>query len=152
MDNNAKLDIYNKYNVPHTNKRVDVDTWAKNFDAFIEDSETRGKRLKRGEAVFVALSPGYGSGWSTWNDFTAVDPIINLMVLTLKEEDKIEAENVEELYGALRVDFPHYDDYIYIGSTLDEVGIKTISDETQFRVLEYDGHEYIERKDDTQWL
>lgn len=152
MDNNTKLAIYNKYNVPYTNNQVDVDEWAKNFDAFIENDVTRGQRLKRGNSVFVALSPRYGTGWSTWNDFSAVDPVINLMVLTLKEEGKVEIENVEELYGALRIDFPNYDDYICIGSSLDNLEIKTISDKTQFRVMEYNGHECIEYKDDIQWL
>ena len=155
MSNNTKLEIYNKYNVPHINNRVDVDKWAKNFDAFIEDDETRGQLLKQEEGVFVVLSPGYGAGWSTWNDFSAVDPIINLMVLTLKEEDKVEVENVKELYQALRADFPDYDDYICVGSTLDNLEIKTISDKAKFRVLEYDGNEYIEHigyEEDDLWL
>lgn len=61
MDNNTKITIYNKYNVPHINNRVDVDAWAENFDAFIEDSETRGKRLKQGGCVFLKSSPNLKS-------------------------------------------------------------------------------------------
>ena len=102
--------------------------------------------------MFVVLSPGYGSGWSTWNDFSAVDPIINLMVLTLVEEDKLEKENVKELYHALRVDFPDYEDYICVVACLDNLEIKIISDEAKFRVLEYDGDEHIEYEKDTLWL
>lgn len=94
-------------------------------------------KLIRDGKVAVLYSPGYGAGWSTWNDnefkeFLLFD--VGLVELVLnKELDKID-NYIKEKFG---------DKYVCtIGA--EDLDVEWIPVGTEFRVTEYDGYESIE--------
>jgi hypothetical protein len=95
---------------------------------------------QKGE-VAVVYSPGYGSGWYTWNQECPemmFDPNI-VHYLETKEYQKL------EVYVELK----------YSGAYLGGIGtleIKWIPEGTLFRIQEYDGAESIEIRDELNWL
>ena len=58
-------------NIPLQDGKVDVDAWAESLGYRVENDQ-----LMDGDFRAVAISPGYGAGWSTWNDFSPLDPVL----------------------------------------------------------------------------
>jgi hypothetical protein len=95
--------------------------------------------------VAVIISPGYGAGWSTWND----DEYHNFFLYGTKEFiNMIETGSSKE------------DLTTYVNSHLPTTpyfgGINTLTIEwvpigTNFRIVEYDGSESVELVDYTKW-
>lgn len=153
----TKIDIYNIYNVSHDGNKVDIAAWAEKFNMKVNvEDEERKQRLYLGNDVVAAISRGYGAGWSTWNMFTAVDPVMNLMILTLKDMvnngSVIDGESVRELYGALREDFPQYSEYLGGTNSVSDIDIEYVDKNVRFRVTEYDGNEEIQYQSEIEWL
>lgn len=99
------------------------------------------KKLIRDGQVAVLYSPGFGAGWSTWNQELPelmFDPVI---------VEFVEKEQWDELavYAALK--YPG----IYDGGMRD-LEIAWIDVGTEFRIHEYDGSESIEVKEELAWL
>ena len=100
------------------------------------------KKLIRDGKVAVLISPGYGAGWSTWNNHTPQilwDPTIVKMV--------------EE--GCRPQIFHQYVEDVYPGY-VNALGIETlkvvwIPQGTRFHITEYDGHESIVLYDEENW-
>jgi hypothetical protein len=99
------------------------------------------QKLSKDGKVAVLYSPGFGAGWSTWNqEYPEImfDP--NIVKFVEKEEwDKCKA------YVELK-----YPD-IYAGG-LQDLQVEWIPEGTLFRVHEYDGSESIEIKEELNWL
>lgn len=131
-------------NIPLSDGKVDVDAWAESLGYWIENGQ-----LMNGDLRAVAISPGHGAGWSTWNDFSAIDPVVNLIVLTL--QDTRDGEEFKELYGFIQGSDAAEGVYVSV-TGMKNVEIEWVYKDSQFRIEEYDGHEYIEYKDATQWM
>ena len=100
------------------------------------------KMVKDG-MVAVIISPGFGAGWSTWNNVEygnelVFDPMIVDMVLNNKKDEF-------STYIAMR-----YPDLYNTG--FDELAVQWVPVGTIFRVHEYDGNESIEVQDKMDWL
>ena len=89
----------------------------------------------------VLISPGYGAGWSTWEgaglatDARLIDAF----------ERGVSKEEMKELC----VDLGYGD--IYMGG-FEQLKIVEIPKGSLFQIREYDGSEYIEIFDDSDWL
>ena len=95
-------------------------------------------KLVRDGKVAVAVSPGYGAGWSTWSDIDAMDGRLNKLFV---DGERDEALNLaEELYP---------DAYLGGGWRVQIVWVQVGK---QFRIEEYDGFESIEFEEGMQWL
>jgi hypothetical protein len=98
-------------------------------------------RVIRNGQVAVVYSPGYGSGWSTWNtDVPAMifDPGLVDLVLEGNKE-KILA------YVMLR-----WSDANILG--VDDLEVEWVPEGVDFIINEYDGAETIVLKDRMKWL
>lgn len=105
-------------------------TMTKNIDKLIKDGK-----------VAVLYSPGFGAGWFTWNgDYPEIlfDPAIAQLVL----DDKF-----DELETFMVLKYPK----IYQGG-LEQLQVKWIPQGTLFKVVEYDGAESIELKENNDWI
>lgn len=93
----------------------------------------------------VLISKGYGAGWSTWNiPEIATDPrVIEAFENGVSEEEMLQLcqkWNLVNEYGDL-----------YMGG-YDDLEIVEIPAGTLFSIKEYDGNEYIEKFDESQWI
>jgi hypothetical protein len=91
--------------------------------------------------VAVLYSPGFGSGWSTWNRGVpelVFDPAIVKFV---------ENDQWAELNTYVTLKYPG----IYTGG-MKELAVAWLPVGTEFQILEYDGSESIEVKEELNWL
>ena len=96
------------------------------------------KYIRNGQ-VAVAYSPGFGAGWSTWNDDELAEtllfhPDIINMILSYKQSE-INEDWLVEHFGE---NFKN----VYCGGA-NSLNIKWVPVGTQFRIDEYDGSESI---------
>ena len=87
--------------------------------------------------VAVLFSPGYGSGWSTWNDHPAIlfDPaVVEYVQADGKMMDR------DDMIKYLEDTYPG----IYLGSGFDDLEIAWIPQGTRFKITEYDGYESVQ--------
>lgn len=99
------------------------------------------KTVKDGQ-VAVLYSPGYGSGWSTWNsEFPELVFDSGLVDLLLSDYDT----EVIETYCKLK-----YPD-AYLGG-VENLTVTWVPEGTQFIIDDYDGDEFIMFKDKTNWI
>jgi hypothetical protein len=101
------------------------------------------KKVIKNSKVAVIYSPGYGAGWSTWNeaykDFLMFDSGL---------VDLIETKQLNRIEDYINSVLP--DHRIYISDNL-ELAIAWIPVGTQFRIKEYDGSESVVTKSDSYW-
>ena len=95
------------------------------------------KKLIKDGKVAVAVSYGYGAGWSTWNDIDPMDGRFNQLFLDGKIKE-IERICEEEELG-------------YAGGAAD-VSIEWIPVGIKFVIEEYDGAESLCEIDDYNWM
>jgi hypothetical protein len=91
--------------------------------------------------VAVLYSPSFGAGWYTWNGETPeilFDPAIAQLVI---EEKFDELETFVEL---------KYPGICKLGMM--DLEVQWIPEGTLFKVVEYDGSESIEYKEDNEWI
>lgn len=91
--------------------------------------------------VAVLYSPSFGAGWYTWNGETPellFDPAIAQLVI---EEKFDELETFVEL---------KYPEICKLGMM--DLEVQWIPEGTLFKVVEYDGAESIEYKEDNEWI
>lgn len=93
----------------------------------------------------ILISPGYGAGWSTWNDgdeeFLLKDPTLIEMAERGAPESEVKA------YIASK--FPDLN--FYTGGW-DQIEVRELPAGTQFIVTEYDGYEGIQINTETKWV
>ena len=85
--------------------------------------------------VAVAISNGYGAGWSTWNDIDPMDKRFNELFVANKYD---EAEKLAKELGECALG-------IY------NIEIKWINPGTSFSIEDNDGNESIKYRDGTDW-
>ena len=96
------------------------------------------KKVERNGKIAVLVSPGFGAGWSTFND----DEIAKVLlyhpeiVRLVKENrrDEITEKYCQKLIGT--------DKHIYTGGA-EQLEIKWIDKGTSFEITDYDGFESI---------
>lgn len=105
------------------------------------------EKLIKGNKVAVLYAPGWGAGWSTWNEIDGFpnlecifDPDIAQAVL-----DKKTNLEIEEMAHA------KWGDVFYAGSAKDLM-VKWLKIGTEFRITDYDGWEEVEVKDKINWI
>ena len=91
--------------------------------------------------VAVLYSPGFGAGWSTWNQ-EVPEILFDPAIVKFVEEDQW-----AEMETYVRLKYPD----IYKGGMKD-LAIAWIPQGTLFKVNEYDGSESIELKEDDDWI
>ena len=98
------------------------------------------KVIKDGK-VAVLYSPGFGSGWYTWNQ-QFPELIFSPAIVKLVEQEKF-----DELETYMELKYPE----VFKGGMMD-LEIEWIPVGTEFRIHEYDGSENIEVKDELNWF
>lgn len=93
------------------------------------------KLIKDGK-VAVAVSKGYGAGWSTWSDANPMDKRFNELILGGK---------IEEAKSLAMEDLGYYSD------GLRNCVIEWLDIGTRFEIKEYDGNESLRILDDTPY-
>ena len=94
------------------------------------------EKIVRDGKVAVAVSYGFGAGWSTWNEVDPMDARFNQLFLDGKVEEVQRICDEEELG--------------YAGGARD-VEIEWVPVGTKFVISEYDGSESLETIDDFDW-
>lgn len=95
----------------------------------------------------VLISPGYGAGWSTWNEAAmAIDK-----KLIEAFENGISEEDMKQLCIDLGYTGGFEGTEPYMGG-FKNLTIVEVPEGTFFRVSEYDGYESIEFFGDSDWL
>lgn len=95
------------------------------------------EKLVRDGQVAVAVSPGFGAGWSTWNSINPMDARFNQLFLDGKIDEIVRICEAEDLG--------------YAGGA-EDVEIVWLPEGTEFVIDEYDGSEGLELKEETNWL
>ena len=98
-------------------------------------------KLVRNGKVAVLYSPGFGAGWSTWNDYgdeVIFDPVLATLVLDGKMDEA-------QTYVTIR--WP--DAY---ASGVEDLSVAWITQGKAFRIHEYDGSESIEVQEEMNWV
>lgn len=95
------------------------------------------EKIVRDDHVAVAVSSGFGAGWSTWADVNPMDARFNQLFL--------DGEYEEAYYLGEELDIG------YLGG-LEDVRIVWIPVGVKFVVEEYDGAESIRTVDSFDWL
>ena len=104
------------------------------------------EKVIRDGKVAVLYSPGFGSGWFTWNTEhpgLLYDPT----VVAWLETHLLASSERTDITLYLEDKYPG----MYIGSNLEDLRIAWLPIGTQFRVTEYDGNEGIEIQKDVSW-
>jgi hypothetical protein len=99
------------------------------------------EKLIRDGKVAVLYSPGFGAGWSTWNQ-ELPELLFNPAIV-----DFVEKAQWDELAVYVELKYPD----IYDGGMRD-LEIAWLDVGSQFRIHEYDGSESIEVKEELAWL
>lgn len=94
------------------------------------------EKIVRDGMVAVAVSGGFGAGWSTWTDIDPMDARFNQLFLDGKNKEA--ADLCDQL------------DLGYAGGARD-VEIEWVPVGTEFIITEYDGAESLQTKDSFNW-
>ena len=98
------------------------------------------KMFKRNGKVGVLVSPGFGAGFSTWNEpEMAVD--FDLVEAFLSGDKTRFAYIVVEKYG----------ENMYLGG-MNDLMVVWVDEGKKFRIDEYDGNERVEILEDANWF
>lgn len=93
----------------------------------------------------VLISPGYGAGWSTWYD---PDMATNKELIAYFESG-VTKKQMAQKCKELGFCYPNGEPY-YMGG-FDQLEIVEVPKGSFFRILEFDGCEYIEIMSDIDW-
>lgn len=117
------------------------------------------EKVIRDGKVAVLISPGFGAGWTTWNDNhprveqMLYDPDI---VNAILEWEKADGKNwkqclmkIKEIADAKYNQDP--DDYFF-GNGLRDVEVVWVEKGRKFIIKEYDGSEGIQFHDEMNWI
>ena len=111
-----------------------------------------------GTKIAILVSPGFGAGWSTWNDRNlAYDRRVIKWWLTykdhdayMKELDKFKDNPVKEATEQLFRSWGY--DHVYFGGVNDISHLTWVDCERPFRITEYDGAESVEFLDTHDYI
>lgn len=107
-------------------------------------------RVIKDGRVAVLYSPGYGSGWSTWNRNSIGHPrciFDPVLVGWVRDGKPSNQKNLMEtyIYDVYGADF-------YVSSNLESLEIAWVPQGAEFLIEEYDGSESVKLKDDVLWI
>lgn len=108
-----------------------------------KDTLTDFPKLERDGKIAVLYSPGYGAGWSTWNNsnwgplLTAHRDIVELVLSGCNEAAGQKAESI------IRAITGKPDDYVCVLGA-GNLRVEWIAKGDRYRIDEYDGSESIE--------
>jgi hypothetical protein len=91
--------------------------------------------------VAVLYSPGFGAGWSTWNQ-EVPEIIFDPAIVKFVENDQM-----AELTTYVTLKYPG----LYTGG-MDTLAVAWVPEGTLFKINEYDGSESIELKENDNWI
>ena len=94
------------------------------------------EKLIKDGLVAVAVSGGFGAGWSTWNDVDPTDARFNVLF------EKGDWEQAATLCEELEMGFT---------GGAEQVRLEWVLPGTQFVIDEYDGSESLMTKEDYYW-
>ena len=94
------------------------------------------EKIIRDGMIAVAVSYGYGAGWSTWNGIDPRDARFNQLFLDGDIDEIVRICDEEDLYAG--------------GAS--GVAIEWVPDGTKFRIDEYDGSESLVTEDEDPWV
>lgn len=94
--------------------------------------------------VAVLYSPGYGAGWSTWND----DKYREFLLHDEKLVDMVEFNQQDKIEEYVKSVYP--DEYVCVNGA-DQLCVSWVLPGTQFRIEEYDGSESMVSNSDDYW-
>lgn len=112
-------------------------------------------KLVRDGKVAVLYSPGYGAGWSTWcsirgnNTELVFEPTIVSLVEDRDSGKITDSQLVELVDSYCKNKYGEYE--VYCGG-VEDLKIEWIPVGTQFKIVEYDGSESIEFKENEYWI
>lgn len=116
------------------------------------------EKIIRVDKVAVLISPGFGAGWTTWNqDHKDVEQMLfdPDIVNAILEWEKADGKNwkqclmkIKEIANAKYNQDP--DDYFF-GNGLKDVEVVWVQMGRKFIINEYDGAESIQFCDETNW-
>lgn len=94
--------------------------------------------------VAILYSPGYGAGWSTWND----DKYREFLLHDEKLVDLVETNQHSKIKEYVETVYP--DEYVCVLGA-DQLRVSWVSPGTQFRIKDYDGSESMVSNSDDYW-
>ena len=94
--------------------------------------------------VAVLYSPGYGAGWSTWND----DKYREFLLHDEKLVDLVETNQHSKIKDYVESVYP--DEYVCVLGAK-KLRVEWVSPGTQFRISDYDGSESMVSNSDDYW-
>ncbi len=97
-------------------------------------------KLEKDNKVAVVYSPGYGAGWSTWNEEIAELLIFHKDIAQLVLDEKL--DEVEAVAQKLILEYSEEEDPYHYLST-DKLKVEWVAKNYQFEIEEYDGYESI---------
>lgn len=97
------------------------------------------RKITRDGKVAVAISPGFGAGWTTWNNLSPFEPKI-IKMIELGKQNEITEEWCEV----------HLGERFYCGGAKN-LEIVWIPKGVKFSINEYDGSESIYRSDELEY-
>ena len=101
------------------------------------------KKVIRDGKVAVIYSPGYGAGWSTWNDDEDRDWLLFHPELVKAVDENKSCEEIIELVEKLKLDFGHSEDDYVCSIGASKLMIAWIPLGAIFYIEEYDGSERV---------
>jgi hypothetical protein len=114
----------------------DIDTLGDGYQIVPINGTQLYKVIKDGK-VAVAISDGYGAGWSTWNNVHPLDAQFNVLFLKGQKDEALELCASDDIFG-------------YCGGG-EDIHIAWIRIGAIFKIDEYDGAESIELRDMIEW-
>jgi hypothetical protein len=102
------------------------------------------EKVIRDGFVAVIISPGYGAGWSTWNQ-EYPDILFDSQVISWIENGKNPHEAVD-LESYLDKTYP--EGYF----SIEQLEVRWVPAGIQFRIHEYDGNESLVFQDQETWI
>ena len=118
--------------------------------------EQEVEKLIENNQVAILISPGFGSGWSTWEDKKLAydkrvvkfvqDHIHDRKFMEAASDSNSEAHKfVKEFLESCG--YPN----VYLGGNFQQLKIQWLPVGTKYIIREYDGAEYIETIDSINW-
>lgn len=99
----------------------------------------------------VLYSPGYGAGWSTWNNYTGdthIECIFDADIATLVLSEKSPGENTERISNLAKEKWGN--DFCSFGAK--NLMVKWVRLGAEFIITDEDGWESVGLKDKTEWI
>ena len=111
-------------------------------------------KITRDGFVAVIISGGYGMGWSTWHtgdqeEYTSMvfDPAIVELIRIRDANNQLITESRYDVNSKIK----NYCQLRY-GYTVDNLEVEWVKEGTRFKIIEYDGDEYLITENDLEFI